>query len=261
MTIRHAELARARRGGTEDVDAYDAMMRGLSHFERLRREDNLEARRWFARALELDPGFASAHAMYGNTHVLEYNMGWNRDRTLLEQAEKSARRALELGDRSADAFNTLGNVAMARHDFAEALDAFERASAAEPSHDVPYLLGGIALASQGRVLAALASIGRAHRLNPKGTPAQRMAAGFVNYRAGRTAETVALMEEVRAENPDMLVPRLVLIFHRDSEGRRDEVRTLLSEVLQINPDLTAAEANQVIVAFDAGDAFRRAGLP
>ena len=101
------------------------MIRGLFHFQRFGREDNLEARRWFARAFELDPGFASAHAMYGNTHAAEYNMGWDRNPLLLERAEESAQRALELGDRSADAFNLLGSVHLARGNFDAALSAYD----------------------------------------------------------------------------------------------------------------------------------------
>ncbi len=261
VEIRNAELARARRGGTEDIDAYDAMLRGLFHFQRLRREDNLEARRWFQRAFELDPEFGSAHAMYGNTHAVEYTMGWNRDPTLLERAEASVQRAIQLGDESADAPNTLGNVHMARREFDAAVASFERGIAAEPSHDIPHLMRGIALASQGRILPALASIRRALRLNPRGSSAQGIAVAFVNYQAGRTAEAVAQLEAARAENADLILPRLVLIFHRDGEGCSDEVKTLVGEVLRVNPELTAAEANRIVFVFDDVEVLRRAGLP
>ena len=88
-----------------------------------------------------------------------------------------------------------------------------------------------------------------------------MAVGFVNYRSGRIAGAVALAEEVRAENPDMVIARLMLIFHRDIEGRHDEVQTLAGEVLRINPDLTAAEANGMVFVSEAEGVFRRAGLP
>ena len=261
VEIREAEIARVRRVGTEDVDAYDALLRGLFHYARFRREANLEARRWFARALELDPGFGSAHAMYGNTHSLEYVMGWNRDPALLMVAEESAQRALELGIQSADADTALGTVHLARGEFDAAVAACERGIAAEPSFDIPHLLRGVALASQGRILPALASIRRALRLNPRGTAAQRIAVGLVNYRAGRIEEAVALMEEARAENPDLVLPRLMLIFQRDAEGRGDEVRTLVAEVLRVNPDVTAAETDRMLAAFEAEDVFRRAGLP
>ena len=119
----------------------------------------------------------------------------------------------------------------------------------------------VALAAQGQILPALASIQRGLRLNPRGTPAQRITVGFVNYRAGRTAEAIAMMEDARASNPDLILPRLVLLAHRDSEGRSDEARTLAAEVLAVNPELTAEEANRMALIVDETDAFRRAGLP
>lgn len=150
---------------------------------------------------------------------------------------------------------------MARREFEAAVAAYERGIAAEPSHDIPHLLRGVALAAQGQILPALASIRRALRLNPRGTPAQRVTIGFVNYQVGRIEEAVAQLEHARAENPDLILPRLLLISHRDGEGRRDETRALAGEVLRVNPDLTAAEADRIVLAFDDVEVFRRAGLP
>ena len=251
-----------RRPETRNVDAHDALLRGFFHLERVRREENLEARRWFEQAFTLDPDFASAHAMYGITYSVEYIFGWNRDPAVLEVAEEAARRALDIGTRTADPWNVLAGVFLARGEYEAAITAAERAIAAEPSHDVPHGIRAIALAAQGQLLPALASVRRSLRLNPKGNASQQLIVALVNYRAGRIADAVARLEEARAENPDLVMPRLALIFHRDSEGRRDEVRAIVGEILRINPDLTAAEADQMLLVFEAADdVFRRAGLP
>lgn len=259
--IRDAEIARVRRNATENVEAYDAMLRGMFHFERLRRDDLMEARRWFSRALELDPDYSAALAMHGSTYALEYNMGWNRDPALLQAAEESARRALEMGTHAESAFTTLGNVSFARRQLDEAASYYERGMALEPSHDIPPLMRGMVLAAQGRFLPALSSIHRALRLNPRGTEAQRLILSFVNYRAGRVDQAVRSMETIREESPDAILPRLMLIVHRDAEGRSDEAQALVEEILHVNPDLTAADANRMTIAFDVEAAFQRAGLP
>ena len=261
VAIRDAEIARTRLPETRDVDAYDALLRGLFHFQRFRRDDNLEARRWFARAVELDPDFASAHAMYGNTHGIEYGFGWSRDPGLLVRAEDAARRALQLDIASSDAWNTLANVHLARGEYEAAVTAAEQGIAAEPNFEIPHVLRGMALAAQGRILPALASIRRALRLNPRPNPGQRLAIAFVNYRAGQIDEAIALLEEARAENPDLILARLFLIRHRDSEGRGNDARVLAEEVLRINPDLTAEEGERMLVGFEALEPLRRAGLP
>ena len=237
-------------------------MRGMFNFEQFHRSSNLEARRWFARAFELDPDFASAYAMYGLTHNIEYVFGWKRDPELVALAEDAARNAIRLDDSTADAWNALASIHLARGDLEEALQAAERAIAAEPSHDIPHLVRGGALAGLGRFLPALSSIEHALRLNPRGSVTQRMMIAFVNYRAGRIEKGVAMMERARTENPDLILPRLALIVHRDTEERYD-MHALAEEILRTNPDLTAEEGAKMlsVVGFDALEALRRAGLP
>ena len=261
VEIRDAEIGRARRGATEDVDAYDAMIRGLSHFERIRREDNLEARRWFRASLRARPqlrrGTRSVrqHSCRGIQHGMEP-----------ESCAARARGGIG-ATRSRTWRPECGRVQYAR----------------ECPHGAPrHRCGTVGLGARdrGRAESRCPPPVEGHRSRlrrpnpagpglhqprpapePNGDTAQRIAIGFVNYRAGRIAEAVAVMEEVRAENPDLVLPRLLLIFHRDVEGRHDEVRTLVGEVLRVNPSLTAAEANRISLGFEADDVFRRAGLP
>jgi adenylate cyclase len=54
--IMEAELDRIRRKPTASLTAYDAYAKGMYHFGRIRVRDMAEARRWFERAVELDPG-------------------------------------------------------------------------------------------------------------------------------------------------------------------------------------------------------------
>ena len=56
------------------------------------RRGTREARRWFAHAIDLDPGYAQAHSLLGATYSMEYNNGWNLDPGLLDRAEEQARR-------------------------------------------------------------------------------------------------------------------------------------------------------------------------
>jgi hypothetical protein len=60
---RQAEQERAWRVPTKNLTAYDSLLRGLSHFSRLTIEGNEKARVMFAKAVELDPEYASGYAM------------------------------------------------------------------------------------------------------------------------------------------------------------------------------------------------------
>ena len=47
---------------TDSLEAYDLALRAGTQLRRTTRESNAEARRLFAKAVELDPGFAGAYA-------------------------------------------------------------------------------------------------------------------------------------------------------------------------------------------------------
>ena len=88
----------------------------------------------------------------------------------------------------------------------------------------------------------------------------------MNYRAGRTAKGVELAELARNGNPDLISPRILLALHYESEGRHDKAQTLVREILQVNPEITAdylAMQSGLASLFgtEDRDQLRRAGLP
>ena len=107
------------------------------------------------------------------------------------------------------------------------------------------------------------SVNRALRLNPRAPPGQWLAVAYVNLMAGRTQEAVEMYEQARAANPDLILARLPLAALYESEGRHDEARTVVQEILRVNPDFTADHAAQLSPAStpERTKALRRAGLP
>src|SRR5262249_2074592 len=61
--LEQAEIERAKRKPTESLHAYDYFLRGMANFYQRTKAANNEALQLFYRAIELDPEFASAHAM------------------------------------------------------------------------------------------------------------------------------------------------------------------------------------------------------
>ena len=74
--------------GTDNVEAYDAYLRGLEHQRRNTRDDLAKAVEYLKKAIELDPDFAQAHAYlaYSYHHVVtrrwEVDLGWTDARSL-----------------------------------------------------------------------------------------------------------------------------------------------------------------------------------
>jgi adenylate cyclase len=266
LELRDAALERITRRSSHDLKALDIFWRGTAHIERYTREDNLEARYLFERAIEQDPDFAAAYALGGATYTVEYSNGWNRDPALLDRAAELAERALALDPSSVPAHIVLSAVRSRQGRLAEALASAERAVELAPNVEVSHLMLGTALARQGRFVAALQSVAHAMRLNPKAASGVRVLVAYVNFAAGRTENAVELWEQVRAANPDMILARIPLAALYESEGRHEEARALAQEILHVNRDLTAESATEMALTLgldrdEFGDNLRSAGLP
>jgi adenylate cyclase len=59
--IESAEIERSKHKPTESLDAYDYYLRGMAALIQVTKESSQEALTWFNRAIEADPGFASAY--------------------------------------------------------------------------------------------------------------------------------------------------------------------------------------------------------
>ncbi len=81
----------------KDLKSYDYLMRGLYHLEKFTAADNRIAREQFLKSIEHDPGNAEAHAILGETYVMELYENWTADRDEARRLmEVHATRAIEL---------------------------------------------------------------------------------------------------------------------------------------------------------------------
>jgi adenylate cyclase len=61
---------------TNNLEAYDSLLRGIEYFGRTTKETNAQARQLFEKALALDPQYAEAYARLGWTYMLEWDWRW-----------------------------------------------------------------------------------------------------------------------------------------------------------------------------------------
>jgi len=78
--LEQAEIERAKQKPTASLDAYDYYLRGMAAVHLWTREGNEEALAHFQRAIELDPGFASAYGMAARCYSQRKAAGWVVDR-------------------------------------------------------------------------------------------------------------------------------------------------------------------------------------
>jgi TolB-like protein/class 3 adenylate cyclase len=267
-----AELERVAQRPTRSLSAAEVTWKGTYHINRGTREDNQKARDLYERAVELDPGFAFAHAMLGGTYWAEFASGWSRDPKLLDRAEERGRRAIALDPLQPLGYMTVGWAHFLRGESEEALAAAERAIEVAPSYEVGHALRGVALAREGRLIEATQSIRQALRLSPRSpVPGVLISVAYVNFAAGRRKEGADFLERARAANPESLVPRVALAAYYEMEGQHAKAAAVAQEILRVVPDLTAERAMELIPGLERTlsseelaqypDTLRKAGLP
>ncbi len=162
-----AERQRSMRKSPRSLHAWDLYQRGLSHYYQFTKQGSTKAQRWFRKAIEADPDFASAHARLAIVLQHDVFFGYTESRTeTLDAALESARKALMLDTQDSLANFALGQVLIRRHDFVSAIPALETAIDLNPSSAHAYYGLGLALYYSGRRTEALPHLDRAARLGP-----------------------------------------------------------------------------------------------
>ncbi len=268
VRIREAESHRIRRTATRNLTAYEAYVKGWSHVRLVTRRDNDAARELFQRAIELDPGFADAHAALGFTLLTASAGGWTTDpQAGLDRAEDLARQAISIDRLCALGHSVLAGVQTFRGQISEGRENAERAAELAPGDDVVRAILAGAQLRDGSVLAGLEGLRKAIRLDPNPPPSLVGFLGLLNYRAGRVAKAVELWERARAVSPDWIPPRLQLAYYYETAGQHDQARAMANEILRVNREFTLYYAEpfaRYVMPDDPTpylEALRRAGIP
>ena len=71
-----AENFRAKRKPPDSMDAWDLVMRALSHYWRVTRQDNVVAQALLEKAIAIDPSYGQALGVLATSHTFSAHMGW-----------------------------------------------------------------------------------------------------------------------------------------------------------------------------------------
>jgi len=267
--IRRAEVKRVVRRPPESLDAYESQLRGLWRLWKFTPDHNAPARRFFERAVELDPHYVDPRFFIALTHFMDVVFEWTDSRSESVAAlERSARECVELDAESARCQLSLGFAYFVTGKQAESVAAFERAVRLDPSLGAAYGWLGMAQAITGRPEEAIANLEKARRLDPHAPATQSylVYTAWAHFAAGRYDEAVAeALRAVEMEPRDALAHRTVAASYAQL-GRLEEARSALGEELRLEPDLSLQKVRRQSGISESDflerwlDGLRKAGL-
>src|SRR6266853_1370922 len=128
-----AENFRARRKPPGSLDAWDLVMRALSHYWRVTRQDNVVAQALLEKAIAIDPNYGQALGVLATSHTFSAHMGWEDMATVAPIAKRAALAAILADSEDPWAHYALGSVYLFNRRFDDALAEFELALRLNPN--------------------------------------------------------------------------------------------------------------------------------
>lgn len=265
------EREAAMRRPPNTIDAWVVYQRGLWNLWGFTTPGLDEAERMFARAIELDPGFARAHGALSYVRLLASALRPPEEReALLREALRGAREAVALDDGDCMNHCVLGRTLVMLRNHAEGIAALETSIALNPSFAQGYFALGHAMLWSGRPEEAAALLERAAELSPRDPHLADVHA--LRAMAHLAVEELAEAEDfarraVRLPNANHLAfATLVAVLGRRGGGAA--AAEALAELLRRWPDYDGARAREAFwcsandtLAAAFLDGLRRAGLP
>ncbi len=269
--LEQAEIERARRKPTENLDAYDFFLRGMASFYQRTREANSEALSLFYKAIELDTTFASAYGMAARCYVWRKLNGWMADRVQeVAEGARLARRAVDLAKGDALAVARGGHaLALLTGDLDSGIGIVDRALVLNPNLAVDWYLSGFLRVFRGEPDVAIEHFARGMRLNPLDPETFRMQCGtaFAHLFAGRFDEASTWAEKSILDQPTYITAAAVMAASHALAGRMEEARRAAQHLHELDPALRVSDLKDWLPIRRPEDfarwseGLRKAGLP
>jgi tetratricopeptide (TPR) repeat protein len=263
-----AENFRAKRKAPDSMDAWDLVMRALSHYWRVTRQDNVVAQALLEKAAAIDPNYGQAMGVLAASHMFSAHMGWADIATVAPIADRAAQVAILADSEDPWAHYALGSVYLHTRRFDDSLAEFELALRLNPNFSPAQGYYGLALAYCGRWEEGDVAARRALRLSPR-DPFSAIYCGIAAYAQfiGRNYdEAMRLSREAIRQRGDFVGGHRVLTAAAGMAGETEVADTALQELRRAQPNISLGWiASEMPIKLDSDrehylEAFRRAGL-
>jgi DNA-binding SARP family transcriptional activator/TolB-like protein len=271
MEIQLAEIARASQISSDDLTAYECVLKAIPLIFRMTPDGFSEAEKLLQQAQQTDPEESSAYVWLAFKYFLAIGQGWVNDTSAAESELRwLLRRGIELDPRNAVAFAVAGHVtSFVYHDYCTALDYFEQSLKLDPNSLFAVDLNATTLCYTGNSSEAMRSLNR-YRAAAEFEPFSYFfltTSCIAHTFAGQFDEAIRIGNRVVRENPNFKAAYRPLLVSLGHAGRLEEASGHLANLQRLQPDFSIGwfRTNYPPLQPDDStryiDGLRKAGVP
>ncbi len=269
--MEQAEIERASRKPTENLDAYDYHLQGMAKVYQATKHGNDDALRLFYKAIELDPNFAPAYGMAAWCYAWRKLNGWMVDpATEMTKTVQLARQAVEFGKKDAVALS-MGGFALAfvMGEVEDGASFIDQALILNPNLATGWLLSGWVNTWLGNPRVTIERASRAIRLSPL-DPFTSLAFALIgggHFYAGCNEEASSWAETGLLQQPNSAAAARVAAASHALAGRLHQAHKAIARLRQIDPTFRVSDIRRLFPFRRPQDTarleegLRKAGLP
>ncbi len=221
---------------TDNLEAYEYVLRARALVERSLARDNYKARELFRKAIERDPDYAAAIAGLGWTYYEPVIWGWTGSpQKGMKLAHDLAQKSLALEPSNIEGRLLLTAVFNIRRQYDLALVEAERAIALNPNDSRSYAEQGAAMVWAGRTDGGILSLETALRFDPNMKPVYSLVLGLAYFLEARYDDATRVLEKNVDRRSENAFDHMVLAATYAQMDRPDMAARAAAAVLRLNP--------------------------
>ncbi len=271
IKLTQGEEVQIHRKHTRSIAAWNLVGNAMQHFNRVNATDNIAARGWIKKAIEIDREYALAYALLAWTHWFDAQLGWGDNPEFsFNRAAYLADKAQALNDTLPDVYALQGAIHLYKRQYNEAVAAGKKAVDINPNHATNTALLAMILHNAGQPEEAIELFKTAMRLSPYYPAWFLEELGFSYLDAGQFDLALVAFNKFLDRKPDPShgahshVGR-ALAYH--FLGQENEARAEITKALEIDADISLANFRQQSLSRDSAKleqgiaVLRQLGLP
>ena len=263
-----AENFRVRHKSPSSLDAWDLVIRALSYYWRVTREDHIAAQELLLKAIAIDPDYGQALSVLAASYMFDVHQGWADLAAVAPIAERAALRAVQIDASDPWAHMALGSVYFSTRRRDDAVSEFELALRLNPNFCLAQGYYALVLSHCGRTRDSYEAALRAVRLSPR-DPSIAIyygVAAYARFAERDYKEAIALARIAVRQRGDLVGALRVLAVAAGMAGDTGLASRALQELRRAQPNVSLDWIERELPWTSDGDrehyleGFRRAGL-